>query len=104
MTTPVPPTSRCLVVGASNPTSIGYACVSALLKAGAASVTLVGRNAEKVQAAVESFSRPTVYGVVGDLKAPETMSTVVEEAIERMGGLDNMAPLANNFTLGNLFK
>ena len=85
----VPSSSRCLVTGASDPTSIGYACAQALLDAGAAQVTIMGRDKDKVSAAVTSLSgKGKVSGVVGDLKKPETMATVVQEAVGLMGGLD----------------
>jgi len=82
----VPSTSRCLVTGASDPTSIGYACAVALLKAGAASVTIMGRDKAKVDAAVASLKGGKVYGIVGDLKKPETMASLVDEAAGLMGG------------------
>ena len=43
---------RCLVTGATDPKSIGYACAQALLAAGAAHVTVMGRDQAKVEAAV----------------------------------------------------
>lgn len=87
----VPSNSRCLVTGASNPTSIGYATAQALLDAGAGHVTIMGRDKVKVDATVASLkdmSKGQVSGVVGDLKKPETMAAVVQEAVGIMGGLD----------------
>jgi NAD(P)-dependent dehydrogenase (short-subunit alcohol dehydrogenase family) len=43
---------RCLVTGATDPQSIGYACAQALLAAGAAHVVVMGRDQAKVEAAV----------------------------------------------------
>lgn len=43
---------RCLVTGATDPKSIGYACAVALLAAGAAHVVVMGRDEAKVNAAV----------------------------------------------------
>jgi len=91
------PTSRCLVTGASDPASIGYACAEALLQAGAGKVTIMGRDEANVRAAVSSLriisssssdNVQVVSGVMGDLKKPETMAAVVEAAVEKMGGLD----------------
>jgi NAD(P)-dependent dehydrogenase (short-subunit alcohol dehydrogenase family) len=87
----VPSSSRCLITGASNPTSVGYVTAQALLDAGAGHVCIMGRDKGKVHAAVDSLksaSKGSVSGVVGDLKKPETMAAVIEEAVGLMGGLD----------------
>ncbi len=89
----VPSSSRCLVTGATDPTSIGYACAEALLQAGAAKVTIMVRDADKVNTAVASLTKEgitegQVSGVVGDLKKPETMAAVVAESVAMMGGMD----------------
>jgi NAD(P)-dependent dehydrogenase (short-subunit alcohol dehydrogenase family) len=87
----VPSSSRCLITGASNPTSVGYVTAQALLDAGAGHVCIMGRDKGKVDAAVDSLksaSKGSVSGVVGDLKKPETMAAVIEEAVGLMGGLD----------------
>jgi NAD(P)-dependent dehydrogenase (short-subunit alcohol dehydrogenase family) len=86
--------SRCLVTGASDPASVGYACAQALLQAGAGKVTIMGRDEDNVSAAVTSLTNggidnpQAVSGVVGDLKKPETMASVIEEVVGKMGGLD----------------
>lgn len=43
---------RCLVTGATDPKSIGYACAEVLLAACAAHVVVMGRDQAKVAAAV----------------------------------------------------
>ena len=110
----VPSDGRCLVTGASDPTSVGYACALALLRAGASHVTLMGRDRDRVSDAVAgilkreeraegygvdlSVKRPRgrVSGVVGDLKDPETMPGVVGDAICAMGGLDVLVVSGGN--------
>lgn len=83
----IPNTSRCLVTGASDPKSIGYACAQGLIEAGCEKVTIMGRDQKKVDAAVASLGVKAI-GVVGDLKKPETMTSIVEQAVSKMGGLD----------------
>jgi len=87
----VPATSRCLVTGATDPTSVGYASAHALLQAGAAAVTITGRDAAKLEAAVTSLkannaSDKQVFGISHDLTKPETMAATVQEAAIKMGG------------------
>jgi NAD(P)-dependent dehydrogenase (short-subunit alcohol dehydrogenase family) len=81
---------RCIVTGSTDPGSIGYACAVALLQAGVGSVTLSGRNVEKLAAAVALLKElsPNVYGVLADLKEPDQMAPAIEEASSLMGGLD----------------
>jgi short chain dehydrogenase len=81
---------RCLVTGSTDPGSIGYACAVALLQAGVSSVTLSGRNAEKLSAAVALLKEQSsnVYGVLADLKEPDQMAPAIEEASSLMDGLD----------------
>ena len=93
MMSSLPPSTRCLVTGASDPTSVGYACAQALLEAGAAAVTITGRHAATLEAAVQSLSdsksspkAASVYSVVSDLTRPETMEATVNEAVSQMGG------------------
>jgi NAD(P)-dependent dehydrogenase (short-subunit alcohol dehydrogenase family) len=101
-------TSRCLVTGASDPGSIGYACAVALLQAGAAHVTIAGRDSGKVQAAVvqlqaahtttnntttktgknqqqQAAAAATVHGVVADLSEPDQMVGLAQQAAAAMG-------------------
>lgn len=47
---------RCLVTGATDPTSIGYKCAQALLAAGAAHVVVMGRDQAKVEAAAAGLN------------------------------------------------
>ena len=90
----IPTNSKCLVTGASDPTSVGFACAKALLKAGAAQVCIMARNKDAVNTAISKLGEgglegsQSIHGVVGDLKKPETMTAVVVEAVEKMGGLD----------------
>lgn len=57
---------RCLVTGATDPTSIGYACARALLAAGAAHVVVMGRDQAKVEAAVAGLNgEGPLWGVCG---------------------------------------
>lgn len=80
--------SRCLVVGATNPTSIGYQAALTLLQAGVHHVTIMGRDQDKLNEALSLLSNKgltgKVSGVLGDLKHPETMKAVVEEACRQM--------------------
>jgi NAD(P)-dependent dehydrogenase (short-subunit alcohol dehydrogenase family) len=96
----VPPGSKCLVTGATNPTSIGFVTAQTLLKAGASHVTIMGRNREKLDQAVSLLSKAAgeakVTGVLGDLKHPETMAGVVEEATAEMGGIDILVVSGGN--------
>jgi len=83
----IPSTSRCLVTGASDPDSVGYFCAQALLQAGAAAVTITGRDSSKLDAACSSLGgAEKVFGIVSDLTQPETMTATVEEAAKMMGG------------------
>jgi NAD(P)-dependent dehydrogenase (short-subunit alcohol dehydrogenase family) len=90
----IPITSKCLVTGASDPQSIGYACAKALLKAGAAQVCIMARGEDEINSAIASLleqeleGHQSLHGVVGDLKQPETMASVIAQAVEKMGGLD----------------
>jgi 3-oxoacyl-[acyl-carrier protein] reductase len=92
----------CLVTGASDPGSIGYACAEGLLKAGALKVTITGRDNDKVNAAVTQLlsstlnPKQTVTGVIGDLLKPETMANVVTESITNMGSLDILVVSGGN--------
>lgn len=90
--------SKCLVTGATNPTSIGFVAALYLLQAGACHVTIMGRNESKLEEACTILSRKIaanndgtkkkVSGILGDLKKPETMAAVVEESYNKMEGID----------------
>jgi len=92
----IPANSKCLIVGATNPSSIGFCAAQFLLKAGANHITIMGRNQTKLDESVLILSEgikdgnfcQKASGVLGDLKKPETMAAVVEEAHEKMEGLD----------------
>ena len=86
----VPASSRCLVTGATDPTSVGYVCAEVLLEAGAAAVTITGRDPARLEAAIASLtaahSGKQIFGIASDLTQPETMEAVVNEAAIKMGG------------------
>lgn len=98
----VPTNSKCLITGASDPRSIGYACAQALLKAGAAQVCIMARDKDAVNAAISSLREAgledyqSLHDVVGDLKQPETMAGVIVQAVEKMGGLDILVVSGGN--------
>eukprot|EP00562_Extubocellulus_spinifer_P014516 CAMPEP_0178571188 /NCGR_PEP_ID=MMETSP0697-20121206/17492_1 /TAXON_ID=265572 /ORGANISM="Extubocellulus spinifer, Strain CCMP396" /LENGTH=320 /DNA_ID=CAMNT_0020205705 /DNA_START=52 /DNA_END=1014 /DNA_ORIENTATION=+ len=116
----------CLVVGATDPKSIGYTCAAGLQNA-RARVCIMGRDGKKVRTAVDKLNgehgvvpaviaeaiantaaifalqdarsangsaRPTeaaqraiaVEGIVGDLKKPETMASLLDHAVSLLGG------------------
>jgi NAD(P)-dependent dehydrogenase (short-subunit alcohol dehydrogenase family) len=74
----------------ADPSSVGYASAKALMDAGAAYVVLMGRDFDKVAAAIESLAQNPqkcrVDGVTGDLKQPAQMKRIVQEAAAHMGG------------------
>ena len=81
--------AKCLVVGATDPKSIGYTCAAKLVELGA-EVCIVGRDADKVESAARSLSAHAssgggsakeVSGVVGDLKQPDTMASVFQHVM-----------------------
>ena len=89
--------TKCLVVGATDPKSIGYTCAIKLVESGA-DVCIVGRNEDKVASASRSLSAHAyiggsendtstkeVSGVVGDLKQPDTMAGVFQQVISTTG-------------------
>ena len=70
-----------------------------LLEGGAGSVTIVGRDGDKLEAAVadlasrsvredgrDSSAKQRVTGVLGDLRDPGSMAGVIEEAAQQPGG------------------
>jgi NAD(P)-dependent dehydrogenase (short-subunit alcohol dehydrogenase family) len=95
----IPSDSKCLVVGATNPTSIGFITALALLQAGAAHVTVVGRSQPKLDHAITALlskKKGKISGVLGDLTQPESMEAVVQEASNNMGGLDVLVCCGGN--------
>ena len=90
--------TKCLVVGATDPKSIGYTCAVKLVESGA-DVCIVGRDEAKVASASRSLSAHAyiggsgddtcstkeVSGVVGDLKQPDTMEGVFQQVISTTG-------------------
>lgn len=75
--------ARCLVVGASDPKSIGYTCALGLLNVGA-EVCIVGRDTQKLLAAKDTLNTNGTGIVIGDLKKPETMAKVFSTCLETM--------------------
>jgi len=53
----IPANNNCLVIGATNPTSIGFCVAWTLLKEGAGHVTIMGRDQSKLDDAVELLQR-----------------------------------------------
>ena len=99
----VPNNSKCLVTGASDPKSIGYAVAKALFKAGAAQICILARGKDEINTAIASLGPDlegfqSIHGVVGDLKQPETMASVIAQAVEKMGGLDILVVGGGNGT------
>jgi len=74
---------RILVVGGS--AGIGRSAALAAVDAGA-SITVVGRNAEKLAEVVTTAGSGTA--ISADVKDPERCRDLVAEAVEAMGGLD----------------
>ena len=99
----IPANSKCLVVGATNPSSIGFSTALNLLKAGASHVTIMGRDQSKLDESLLILSRKIdegvggqALGVLGDLKKPETMSAVVKKSYDLMGGMDILVCCGGN--------
>lgn len=73
---------RCLVTGATEPTSVGYVSALACLAAGASQVVVVGRDLTRMASPVPEG----MLGLEGNLKKPETMAALVAAAVEKLGG------------------
>lgn len=91
------------MTGSSDPKSIGYVTAKALLKAGAAQVCIMSRDKHEINTAIASLGQgiegfQSVHGVVGDLKKPETMASIVAQAVEKMGGMDILVVGGGNGT------
>ena len=74
---------RALVLGASG--GLGGAIATGLKEAGA-SVAIVGRAAERLQAALPDV--PPMARIVADLSTPDAAETIASHAIEALGGVD----------------
>ncbi len=102
----IPANSKCMVVGATNPSSIGFCVALNLLKQGAGHVSIMGRCQKKIDASLLTLSREIdklddssckkVYGVLGDLKNPESMAGVIETVYDQMGGIDILVCCGGN--------
>jgi 3-oxoacyl-[acyl-carrier protein] reductase len=74
---------RALVLGASG--GLGGAIATGLKEAGA-SVAIVGRAAERLQAALPDV--PPMARIVADLSRPDAADAIASHAIEALGGVD----------------
>jgi 3-oxoacyl-[acyl-carrier protein] reductase len=74
---------RALVLGASG--GLGGAIATGLKEAGA-SVAIVGRAAERLQAALPDV--PPMARIVADLSTPDAAEAIASHAIEALGGVD----------------
>lgn len=79
-----------IVVGGTS--GLGLAAVQAFGAAGA-SVTLVGPDAESVEATVASFASP-VRGLAGDARQPQTVERAVATAVESFGPVHGLYHVA----------
>jgi len=66
--------ATCLVVGATDPKSIGYNCAAKLVELGA-EVCIVGRDADKVESAARSLS---AHASSGGCSADEASSSIID--------------------------
>ena len=94
-----------MVVGATNPTSIGFCVALNLLKQGADHVTVMGRCQKKIDESLLilaneidelNLSGKKVHGVLGNLRHPEKTAAVVEKAAAQMGGMDILVCCGGN--------
>lgn len=91
---------RALITGGTS--GIGLALARELLEAGA-SVVVNGRRQSAVDAAVEQLARlGTVHGVATDITAPGQPRSLVDSAVDRLGGLDILVNNAGGVRAGDL--
>ena len=79
---------RALVTGASR--GLGYATARTLAQEGC-HVAINSRDAARVEASAQRMAAETgaqVFGLAGDLIAPEVPQQLVSQAVSKMGGLD----------------
>ena len=92
----------CLITGGSD--GIGYTAARELARMGAR-VVIVGRNAAKTDAAVESIiaetGNPAVERLLGDLSSQREARRVAAEALERLPRLDVLLNNAGAIFLSN---
>lgn len=88
---------RALVTGASS--GLGLACARALVAEGA-SVTLVARGRERLEAARASLGAG-VHAVAADVSSVEGVNRMIAEAEARMGGIDILVANAGGPPPGN---
>lgn len=80
-----PRNNHVLVFGGGS--GIGKAIARRMLDAGA-SVTICGRNAEKLRAVREEFASEKLFSLTGDISAVDDHGRLFKEAETLMGGLD----------------
>ncbi|MFI9722597.1 SDR family NAD(P)-dependent oxidoreductase [Streptomyces sp. NPDC052396] len=79
---------RALVTGASRETGIGAAVATALAARGAAVAVHCRADTKAGEAVVQGLPGDGHFTVTGDLSDPQTVSRVVGEAVDGLGGLD----------------
>jgi len=92
--------------GGNQPVIYRFCVALNLLAGGASHVTVVGRDQTKIDESILLLSREIkktndscdkkAYGVLGDLKNPESMAAVVEKAYDQMGGIDILVCCGGN--------
>ncbi|UOY02140.1 SDR family oxidoreductase [Blastococcus sp. PRF04-17] len=91
-----------LLTGASR--GLGFATARALVDDGAR-VHLSARRPESVQRAVDELGgEPAAHGSTVDLGAPEAVSRLVEEAVERLGRIDGALVSVGGPAPGTVFQ
>ncbi len=86
------PLSDRVIVVIGGTTGLGLSGAQACVEAGA-HVVVVGRNSEKVTAAVEQLGNGA-EGLTGDATAPATAATAIAKAVGRFGRLDGLYHVA----------
>ncbi|VEU33438.1 unnamed protein product [Pseudo-nitzschia multistriata] len=104
----IPDDSKCVVIGATDPKSIGFEVAWSLLKGGASGVAIVGRDEAKLVRATDLLEekmkmeglghthRNCVLGVLGNLKKPETMAGVTQKVVDAWGRIDVLVCCGGN--------
>ncbi len=80
-----------LVMGGTS--GLGRSAVTAFLREGA-SVLAVGRDPEKLNAALDHWGNRRAAGMVGDARLPETAERAVAEAAAKFGSFDGLYHVA----------
>lgn len=90
---------RALVTGASS--GLGFGTASAFIQEGAR-VVIASRSEEKLRRAANTLGHNSSY-IVADLSNPETARPLVNDAAERLGGLDILVCNAGGPKPGSFF-